>query len=68
VLTNKPLIDTETNTRSVLTTEKKTELQLETKSVLASRDVQTTPAYQALVDTLTSKAHCVRGEGDQHGT
>jgi hypothetical protein len=29
---------------------------IETKSVLASRDVQTTPAYRALVDTLTSKA------------
>jgi hypothetical protein len=29
---------------------------IETKSVLASREVQTTPAYRALVDTLTSKA------------
>jgi hypothetical protein len=29
---------------------------IETKSVLASRDVQTIPAYQALIDTLTSKA------------
>jgi hypothetical protein len=29
---------------------------IETKSVLASRDVQTTPAYRALIDTLTSKA------------
>jgi hypothetical protein len=29
---------------------------IETKSVLATRDVQTTPAYRALVDTLTSKA------------
>jgi hypothetical protein len=29
---------------------------IETKSVLASRDVQTTPAYRALVDTLTCKA------------
>jgi len=29
---------------------------IETKSILASREVQTTPAYQALVDTLTSKA------------
>ncbi len=29
---------------------------IETKSVLATREVQTTPAYRALVDTLTSKA------------
>ena len=29
---------------------------IETKSVMASRDVQTTPAYRALVDILTSKA------------
>src|SRR6266545_1535423 len=63
------IIDTETNNSSVLASEKKTELQLvytdrnyppvkliETKSVLATREVQTTPAYRALVDTLTSKA------------
>jgi len=29
---------------------------IETKSVLATRDVQTTPAYRTLVDTLTRKA------------
>jgi hypothetical protein len=29
---------------------------IETKSVMASREVQTTPAYRALVDTLASKA------------
>jgi hypothetical protein len=29
---------------------------IETKSVMASRQVQTTPVYRALVDTLTSKA------------
>lgn len=29
---------------------------IETQSVLATREVQTTPAYRALVDTLTSKA------------
>jgi len=29
---------------------------IETKSVIATREVQTTPAYRALIDTLTSKA------------